>query len=95
MLRGRREVLAYGNRLAAGLAQVGKHPFDLFGRFRQSDHQAAFCKSAQACMPQDFKRPLVISFGTNPAVESRHRFDVVVEDIGGGGQDSICRGGTA
>ena len=84
------EILADGEYVAAGLAQIVKKAGEFLGRFPEPDHNAAFGHPAGGnglAPPEKLQAASIIGLGSDGRIEACHGFEVMVEHIRLGGQN--------
>ena len=84
MLDGRLEILAEGQEIDPGDAQIIHHLHHLGAAFAEAEHQAGFGENLwiMGFYPVEQAERLVIArAGADRGIESRHGFKIVVEDI--------------
>ena len=82
------QVLADGDDVAAHRGQVGEAPVDLVVGLAQADHDRRFGSQADRTGPgQDRQAAGVPGRGSDPALQTGHRFDVVVQHVRSGIED--------
>ena len=86
------KILPQGHEVAADRAEVGQGFDDLLGCLAEAEHEPALGQDARARglhVAQDLEAEVVLALAADMLLEPGNRLEVVVEDLGAGGEDDV------
>ena len=92
--RGRLEILAHGQEIDAGRAHVVHHLVDFEPLLAEPDHHARLGEDVRRLALDALEQPqrgIVTRARADRRIEPRHRFEIVVVDVGPGLDDRLDR----